>query len=105
MRTLSSHPLAKFLDQRLSAESLPELLALLHYSSSLRSLVANIIEEEEGENVLIVADGWDELSETERYDQSFLYKLLFGKLFSFVSVLLTSRSSASASLHKLSNID
>ena len=67
--------------------------------------MANIIEEEEGENVLIVADGWDELSETERYDQSFLYKLFFGKHFSFVSILLTSRPSASASLHKFSNID
>ncbi len=88
-----------------SAGSLPELLGLLHSSSNLRAAVADVIEEDEGERVLIVADGWDELSETERHDQSFLYKLLFGKLFPFVSVLLTSRPSASASLHKLSNID
>ena len=88
-----------------SAGSFSELLRLLHPSSSLRAAVADIIEEEEGENVLIVADGWDELSESEHHDQSFLYKLLFGKLFSFVSVLLTSRPSASASLHKLSNVD
>ena len=88
-----------------SASSLHELLELLHSSSSLRTSVANFIEEEEGENVLIVADGWDELSETDRHDQSFLYKLLFGKLLPFVSVLLTSRPSASASLHKFSSID
>ena len=37
-----------------SAGSLSELLALLHFSPSLRSSVSNIIEEEEGE---IVADG------------------------------------------------
>ena len=88
-----------------SASSLPELLGLLHSSSTLRTSVADTIEEEEGENVLIVADGWDELNETERHDQSFLYKLLFGKLYPFISVLLTSRSSASASLHKLSTVD
>ena len=89
-----------------SAGSLPELLGLLHSSSSLRAVVADIIEEEEGENVLIVADGWDELiSETKRQDETFLYKLLFGKLYPFVSVLMTSRPSASASLHKLPNID
>ena len=88
-----------------SAGSLSELLSLLHSSSNLRTVVANIIEEEEGENVLIVADGWDELSETERHDQSFLYKLLFGKLFPFASVLLTSRPFASVSLHKVPSID
>ena len=88
-----------------SAASLPELLALLHSSSNLRAIIANFIEEEEGENVLIVADGWDELSETERHDQSFLYKLFFGNLFPFVTVLLTSRPSASASHHRLSSID
>lgn len=53
----------------------------------------------------IVVDGWDELSETDCHDQSFLYKILFGKLYPFISVLLTSRPSASASLHKLSTID
>ena len=88
-----------------SATSLSELLALLHSSSNLRTLIANFIEEEEGENVLIVADGWDELRETERHDHSFLYKLFFGNLFPFLTVLLTSRPSASASLHRLSCID
>ena len=84
--------------------SLPELLGLLHSSSTLRTSVADTIEEE-GENILIVADGWDELNETECHDQSFLYKLLFGKLYPFISVLLISRPSASVSLHKLSTID
>ena len=88
-----------------SASSFPELLGLFHSSSTLQASVADIIEEEEGENVLIVADGWDELSETERRDQSILYKLLFGKLLPFASVLLTSRPSAAASLHKISTID
>ena len=88
-----------------SAASLSELLALLHSSSNLRTLIANFIEEEEGENVLIVADGWDELRETECHDHSFLYKLFFGNLFPFLTVLLISRPSASVSLHRLSCID
>lgn len=37
-----------------SAGSLPELLQVLHSSSNLRALVANIIEKEEGENILII---------------------------------------------------
>ena len=87
-----------------SAGSLPELLKLLHSSPRLCDSVARYLEEEEGERVLIIADGWDELSESERREGAFLYQLLF-ELFPFVSVVLTSRPSASASLHHLPCID
>ena len=66
--------------------------------------IASYLEEEEGESVLIIADGWDELSESERQEGSFLYQLLF-QMFPFISVIVTSRPSASASLHRLSCID
>ena len=80
------------------------MLKLLHSSASIRDSVASYLEEEEGEKVLIVADGWDELGESERQEESFLYKLFF-KTFPFVSVIVTSRPSASAPLHRLPYID
>ena len=87
-----------------SAGSLPELLKLLHPSPRLCDSVARYLEEKEGERVLIIADGWDELSESERKKGSFLYWLFFQQ-FPFVSIVLTSRPSASASLHHLPCID
>ena len=87
-----------------SAGSLPELLKLLHPSPRLCESVARYLEEEEGKSVLIIADGWDELSESKRQEECFLYQLLFEK-FPFISVLVTSRPSASTSLHRLSCID
>ena len=88
-----------------SASSLSELLSLLHSSEAVRAVVASYIEEGEGENVLIVADGWDELSEVERREESFLYELLFGEQFCLMSVVVTSRPSASGPLHRLPCID
>ena len=83
-----------------SASTLTELLSLLHSSTTLCNCVANFLEENEGENVLIVADGWDELAESKRQNDSFLYNLLSGKMLSFVTVLLTSRHTASTMLHR-----
>ena len=85
--------------------SIPELLELLHASKKLCSSVADWLEEIEGMKVLIIADGWDELTESGRLESSFLYRLVFGELLPFVSVILTSRPSASAPLHKLPYID
>ena len=87
-----------------SAGSLPELLKLLHSSSSVCESVSSYLEEEEGEKVLIIADGWDELSECKRMKGSFLYQLLFHK-FPLMSVVVTSRPSASASLHSVPILD
>ena len=87
-----------------SAGSLPELLKLLHSNPRLRESVARYLEEGEGKSVLIIADGWDELSESERQEGSFLYQLLF-ELFPFMSIVVTSRPSASATLHQLPCID
>ena len=60
-----------------SAGSLRELLKLFHSSPSVCESVASYFEEEEAENVLIIADGWDELGESKRREGSFLYQLLF----------------------------
>ena len=55
--------------------------------------------------MLIIADGWDELSEDSREEQSFLYELLFGEGYSLMSVIVTSRPSASASFHEHPYVD
>ena len=87
-----------------SAGSLLELLKLLHPSREICKSVALFLEMEEGEKVLIIADGWDELDKSGRQEGSFLCTLLFEDL-PFASVILTSRPSASSSLHQLTCID
>ena len=87
-----------------SAVSLRELLKLFHSDPEVCESVARYLEKEEAENVLIIADGWDELSESEQREGSFFRQLLF-KMFPLMSVVVTSRPSASAPLHSLSCID
>ena len=88
-----------------SAESLPDLLALLHSDESVITSVVQQLKKTRGKGALIIADGWDELEEAKRSKQSFLYKLLFGRVLPSASVLLTSRPSASAPLHSLPSVD
>ena len=88
-----------------TATTLPQLFNLLHSSERIRTSVIEELEEREGEGVLIVADGWDELDEDNRFDTSFLHNLLFGNTLPFASVLLTSRPSASAPLHDFPTVD
>ena len=86
------------------AGSLPELLKLFHPSPRVCESVASYLEDEEGKNVLVIADGWDELSESQRNESSFVYQLLFVD-FPLMSVVVTSRPSASAPLHNLACVD
>ena len=87
-----------------SAGSLLELLKVLHSSPSVCKSVSSYLEEEKAEKVLVIADGWDELSKYERRKGSFLHQLLFEE-FPLMSVVVTSRPSASASLHSLPILD
>ena len=88
-----------------TATTLPQLFKLFHSSERIRTSVMEELEEREGEGVLIIADGWDELDQENRSDSSFLYTFLFGNILPFLSVLLTSRPFASAALHNLSAVD
>ena len=81
-----------------SAGSLCELLKILHASESVCESVVKYLEENNGKKVLIIADGWDELSESDRQEESFLYDLLMTK-FRLASVIITSRPTASAPVH------
>ena len=81
-----------------SAGSLSELFRHLHSNPDVHDSVASYLVKKESKNVLVIADGWDELGESKRRKESFLYKFLF-KMFPFMSVLVTSRPFASAPLH------
>ena len=83
-----------------SVGSLPEMLQLLHPSEALCEAVSKYLIGTEGDEVLIIADGWDEINSRHQLKQSFLYKLLFKGYLPFASVILTSRYSASAEFHK-----
>ena len=87
-----------------SAGSVLDLLKLLHPNQKVCDLVKEYIEEDEG-NILVIADGWDELGKEKRDNGSFLYKFLFGSHYCSMSTVVTSRPSASASLHHGKYID
>ncbi len=88
-----------------SASSFTDLLALHHPDEIICESFARQLKRTGGKGVLIIADGWDELSRANRSKVSFLYNLLFGRLLPSASVLLTSRPSASAPLHNLPTVD
>jgi GTPase SAR1 family protein len=86
------------------ARSVSQLIKTLFPSHNCD--IISYLEQTKGEKVLIIADGFSELAETEFQRGSFLHNLLLGGLLNQASVLITSRPSASASLHKTPcNID
>ena len=89
-----------------TAQSISDLVKRLKNDDKLCNSVIEEFDENGGENVLIVADGWDELSESQRSEGQFLYNLLIEcSELPNASILLTSRPSASASLHELQCFD
>ena len=88
-----------------SASSLPDLLPLYHPDETVCGSVVQQLKRTRGKGVLIIADGWDELSEEKRSKNSFVYNLLFGRVLPTATTLLTSRPSASAPLHNLPTVN
>ena len=80
-----------------SAQDLPELLKNVYeFNNEMCSTAATYLMTNKKDNILIIADGWDELiaCEFDPPQESFLYCLLFGDLLpsSFLTVAVTSRS-------------
>ena len=90
-----------------SVKSIVELLQLFCDDEDLCKCVADSFSQGSfGKEILIIADGWDEVQESECQPGSFMYKLLFGyDVISFATVMVTSRPRASIELHKNSKID
>ena len=62
---------------------------------SLRPAIARELEDTDGEDVLLILDGWDELSPQQRGKQSLLCRIIQRKILPRCSVLITSRPYAS----------
>ena len=85
-------------------DSLSELIDFLKMNVNSQ-VVASCFQQNNGQGVLVVADGWNELQESKRLEGSFLHNLLFGDTLSLASIIVTSRPSASAPLHQSSFVD
>ncbi len=63
---------------------------------SLRGAVAEELEDTDGEDVLLVLDGWDELSPKQRGKQSLLCRIIQRRILPRCTILITSRPYASS---------
>ena len=86
-----------------SAQNLQELFINLEFDGKVCSTIATYLMENKKENILMIADGWDEVSESNSSTRSFLYHLLFGDLVprSSLTIVVTSKS-APAVQHSIS---
>ena len=87
-----------------SVSSLSELIGSLKLQVNSQTVARDLVKKK-GERVLVVADGWNDLHESKRVEGSFLHKLLFGDTLCLASVIVTSRPTASAPLHKSTFVD
>ena len=90
-----------------SVKTVVELLKLFYPDDAVcKSVADSFMQGSLGKNVLIIADGWDELEESLRKPESFIYRLLFEyNVIYFSTVMVTSRPSASVQIRKHPNID
>ena len=75
-----------------------------HYNRKLQRQVVEHIEETGGEGNLLICDGFDELSEKERTQNSLFLDIIRGKVLPNCSVIVTSRPYASLYLQQLCSI-
>ena len=81
------------------AESLEQLLH--HPDPDTCNKVCKQLQQELGEGVMLVLDGFDELSEQQRTGMSFISRLLRGDILPKATLLITSRPLATVSLNQL----
>ena len=77
-----------------SAQNLLELFKNLEFDDEVCSIAATHLMANKKENILMIADGWDELSVSDSSTESFLYRLLFDDFIpsSSLTVVVTSKS-------------
>ena len=76
-----------------------------HDDPELQAEVVRQVKKTLGAGVLLIFDGFDELSEEERMDRSLFLDIIKGEVLSQCSVLVTSRPYASESLQCLHSVD
>ena len=76
-----------------------------HEDGNIKQAVLKHIKCTDGEGVLIIFEGFDELSAEERHEHSFILKFIKGEVLSKCSIFVTSRSYASEPIHRLKCIN
>ena len=92
------------------SSSLNELVSVLYpdFNSDTCTKLATYLEKNEKYNVLIIADGWEDLQFSQCQKQSFFYSLLFSRdiiVASSVTVLITTATPSCIQTHTLKLID
>ena len=93
-----------------SASSLPELLSVLHpdFNSDTCIKLATYLKKNEDHNVLIIADGWEDLQLSQCRKESFFHSLLFSNDIiptSSVTVVITTAIPSCIQTHTLEVVD
>ena len=91
-------------DRVSSAENISDLVSLFHSSKKLCENVSDQIMERNGRGLLLILDGWDEFGERESTDRSFILDIIQRKVLQSCSIMITSRTYASSSLLKITNV-
>ena len=90
-------------DQRIAKAATIEDL-FYHDDPELQGEVVRQVRKTSGAGVLLIFDGFDELSEGERMDRSLFLDIIKGEVLSRCSVLITSRPYASENLQRLRTV-
>ena len=94
--------LLQFQDRRVQeAKSVSDLF--YHPNCKLQSEIVNVITETGGQRLLLILEGFDEVSDTKRTMDSIFIRVFRGEELPKATVILTTRPSASAELHHLCN--
>ena len=89
--------LLRLRDERMStAKSLKDLI--YHPQNSVREVVTQELDESLGINTLIILEGFDELPDACRRNDSLFSQLIYGTLLPFATILVTSRPWATSDL-------
>ena len=92
-------------DERVSsAENICDLVSLFHSSKKLCETVSEQIMEKNGRGLLLILDGWDEFGKRESTERSFILDTIHRKVLQSCSIMITSRTYASSSLLKITNV-
>ena len=91
-------------EEVLSTETISDLVSLFHGSKTICEAVNDQIIDTDGEDMLLVLDGWDEFKRRDQ-KRSFILDIIEGKQLHKCNVLVTSRTYASAKLLQLQSVN
>ena len=76
-----------------------------HDDQMVQDTIASFVKEISGRGVLLIFDGFDELSLTQRHEQSLFLDIIKGKILNKCSIVITSRPYASRPVQELQSVN